>query len=226
MRVPHGRPERRGGAHPRPEIIGLDVAAPHEENWGKMVRSGHIYFPVYDEHLDNVLGIVSVREIWARMLADQPVDIEALLRRPFFVPGSIPVLRVLELFKNIGDAYRPRHRRARQHSGPGDLPGHPSIIGDISSTDEEVAESRVIQREIGSRLIDGMIGFVEFRERFSLGQLPGEEKGSFQTLGGFMMMQLECIPAPGDYVEWGGLQFEMVDMDGNRVDRVLVTPRE
>lgn len=210
---------------PRPEIIGLDVADPPEVNWGKMVESGHTYFPVYDEHLDSVLGIVSVRDIWARMLADQPVDIEALLRRPFFVPESIPVLKVLEMFKKSGthivlvtDEYGSIQGLVTFH----DI--LESIVGDIPSRNEEISESRVVRRENGSWLVDGTIAIDEFKERFSLGELPGEKKGFFQTLSGFMMMQLECIPAPGDHFEWEGLKFEVVDMDGNRVDKVLITP--
>jgi putative hemolysin len=212
---------------PRPEIIALDVADTHEENWSKMVRSGHTYFPVYNEQLDNILGIVTVRDIWARMLADQPVDIEALLRRPFFVPESIPVLKVLELFKKSGthivlvtDEYGSIQGLVTFH----DI--LESIVGEIPSTNEEVAESRIIQRENGSWLIDGTISIEEFKERFAIEHLPDEEGGYFQTLSGFMMMQLERIPVPGDHFVWGVLQFEVVDMDGKRVDKVLVTPRE
>ncbi|MDG6257803.1 MAG: hemolysin family protein [Methanomicrobiaceae archaeon] len=211
---------------PRPEIIGLDVAASYEENWSKIIESSHTYFPVYDENLDTVLGIVSVRDIWARMLSGQPVDIEALLRRSFFVPESIPVLRVLELFKKTGthivlvtDEFG---------SIQGVVTFHDileSIVGDIPSTNEEVAESRIIRRDSRSWLIDGTISIEEFKEQFSFDRLPGEGKGYFQTLSGFMMMQLESVPAPGDRFVWGGLQFEVVDMDGNRVDKVLVTRR-
>jgi putative hemolysin len=211
---------------PRPEIVGLNVADSYEENWSKMVESGHTYFPVYDEDLDTILGIISVRDIWARMLADQPVDIEGLLRRPFFVPESIPVLRVLELFKKSGthivlvtDEYG---------SIQGVVTFHDileSIVGDIPSTNEEVAGSRIIRRDSRSWLIDGAISIEEFKGQFSLTKLPGEGRGYFQTLSGFMMMQLESVPAPGDRFVWDGLQFEVVDMDGNRVDKVLVTQR-
>ncbi len=211
---------------PRPEIIALDVADTHEENWSKMVGSGHTYFPVYNEYLDNILGIVTVRDIWARMLADQAVDIEALLRKPFFVPESIPVLKVLELFKKSGthivlvtDEYGSIQGLVTFH----DI--LESIVGDIPSTNEEVAESRIIQRENGSWLIDGTTSIEEFKERFAIEHLPGEEEGYFRTLSGFMMMQLGCIPVPGDHFVWRLLRFEVVDMDGNRVDKVLVTTR-
>jgi putative hemolysin len=98
-----------------------------------------------------------------------------------------------------------------------------AIVGDIPSVDEEV-EPQAVQREDGSWLIDGMLPVDEFKEMFSLSSLPGEDRGDYQTLGGFVMMHMARVPSTADHFDWGGLHFEVMDMDGNRVDKVLVTP--
>jgi len=81
-----------------------------------------------------------------------------------------------------------------------------------------------VQREDGSWLQDGMLPVDEFKELFHLGRLPGEEQGVYQTLAGFVIMQLGRIPAVADHFQWGNWRIEVVDMDGNRVDKVLVQP--
>jgi putative hemolysin len=97
-----------------------------------------------------------------------------------------------------------------------------ALVGDIPSQSEEEAPGAV-QREDGSWLVDGMMAVDDFKDRFGLDELPEEERGEFQTLGGFVVMHVGRIPAPADHFEWGGLRFEVVDMDGNRVDKVLLS---
>jgi putative hemolysin len=98
-----------------------------------------------------------------------------------------------------------------------------ALVGDIPHIDE-LAEPQKIKREDGSWLIDGMMPLDDFKEVFDIDTLPEEDSGLYQTIGGFVVMHLERIPTAGDHFIWGGLRFEVVDMDDNRVDKLIVLP--
>ncbi|MDT8358293.1 MAG: hemolysin family protein, partial [Methanomicrobiaceae archaeon] len=209
---------------PRPTIVGIDLDDPVELNMARIAESEHALFPVFREDLDALVGVISVRDIWARMLSGEPVELESLVRSPFIVPESAPILKVLEIFRDSGahmvlvtDEYGSIQGLVTLH----DI--LESIVGEIPSTPEEREEIRFFQREDGSWLIDGLVGIAEFKEKFGIESLPGEEKGYYTTLGGFIIRQLERIPLTGDKFVWGDLRFEVVDMDKKRVDKVLVS---
>ncbi|KCZ72854.1 CBS domain-containing protein [Candidatus Methanoperedens nitroreducens] len=207
---------------PRTEIFWLDIDDSPEEIRQKIADSGHSRFPVCQDNLDNILGVVQVKDLLSHDMAGKPADLRTAMRRPLFVPESTHALRVLELFKQSGihialvvDEY-------------GSIQGLitlndilEEIVGEIPSI-EELAEPLAVQREDGSWLLDGMLPIVDFKDIFGVKKLPGE--GIYQTLGGFIMMQMGRIPSVSSHFEWGGLRFEVVDMDKNRVDRVLVMP--
>lgn len=209
---------------PRPDIVAVDVEDPVEVNWQKMVDSGHVYFPVYRDHLDNLLGVVSVRSLWARMIAGETPNLMTAIDPAFFVPESVPALSVLDEFKTSGA------RIALVTDEYGSIQGlvtihdiMESIVGGIPSP-EHPPEGPAIRRPDGSWLIDGMLPVDEFHDLLDVGTLPGEGRGYYQTLGGFVMMYLERTPEAGDRFVWNGFRFEVLDMDGHRVDKVLVTP--
>ncbi len=209
---------------PRPDIVALDVEDPPEENWQIMEESGHLYFPVYREHLDNLLGIASVRDLWARTISGEPPDLAKAIKPALFVPESVLALTVLEKFKTS------RARIALVTDEYGSVQGlvtihdiMESIVGDIPSA-EYPPEGAAVLREDGSWLLDGLLPIDEFHDLFGAETLPGEGRGYYQTLGGFVMMYLERTPNTGDWFTWNDLRFEVVDMDGHRVDKVLVTP--
>ncbi|MCK8517576.1 hemolysin family protein [Methanoculleus sp. 7T] len=209
---------------PRPDVVAVDLEDPPEENWQRMVESGHVYFPVYREHLDNLLGVVSVRNLWARMIAGEPPDLSKAIEPALFVPESVLALTVLEEFKTSGarvalitDEYGSIQGLVTVH----DI--MEAIVGGIPSV-EHPPEAMAVRREDGSWLIDGMLPIDEFHDLFEVGTLPGEDRGYYQTLGGFVMMYLERTPETGDRFTWNNLRFEVLDMDGYRVDKVLVTP--
>ncbi|KAF5060030.1 hemolysin family protein [Methanoculleus horonobensis] len=209
---------------PRPDIVAVDVEDPVEENWQKMVDSGHVYFPVYRDHLDSLLGTVSVRNLWARMITGEPPDLSNAIEPAFFVPESVPALSVLDEFKTSGA------RIALVTDEYGSIQGlvtihdiMESIVGGIPSS-EHPPEGPAVRRPDGSWLLDGMLPVDEFHDLLDVGALPGEGRGYYQTLGGFVMMYLERTPEAGDRFVWNGFRFEVLDMDGHRVDKVLVTP--
>ncbi len=209
---------------PRPDIIWLDLDDSAETNRQIMIDNAHGQFPVCQGELDNVLGIVQVNDLLARCLANQPFDLTAALQRPLYVPESTPGLRILELFKQSGthiaivvDEY-------------GVIQGLVTlndileeIVGDIPSVDE-LDEPQAVQRDDGSWLVDGMLSVEEFFELFEIPELPKEQRGNYHTMGGFVVTQLGRIPTATDHFEWQGMRFEVMDMDGNRVDKVLVVP--
>jgi putative hemolysin len=207
---------------PRPDIVWLDLEDTTEENRKKMLDSCHSRFPVCQGGLDNALGVMHVTDLLARTLSGQTLDLTIGLRQPVFVPESTRGLKILELFKQTGihlalvvDEY-------------GVIQGLVTlndimveIVGDVPSAGE-LEEPQAVQREDGSWLLDGMLPVEEFFEIFDIEEIPKEHRGSYQTLGGFVITHLGRIPSATDHFEWENLRFEVMDMDGNRVDKVLV----
>ncbi|MBW4636635.1 MAG: hemolysin family protein [Gloeocapsa sp. UFS-A4-WI-NPMV-4B04] len=211
---------------PRPDIVWLDLEDSAEENRTKMTDSAHSRFPVCQSGLDNVLGLIFVTDLLGRCLSGQQLDLTGSLRQPVFVPESTRGLKVLELFKQTGI------HMALVVDEYGVIQGLVTlndimveIVGDVPSIDE-LEEPQAVQRDDGSWLLDGMLPVDEFLEIFALTQLSGDHRGNYQTLGGFVITHLGRIPAAADHFEWEGMRFEVMDMDGNRVDKVLVVPSE
>jgi len=211
---------------PRPDIVWLDLEDSAEENRQKMIDSCHSRFPVCQGGLDNVLGMVHVIDLLGRCLSGQPLDLTVSLQQPVFVPESTRGLKILELFKQTGI------HMALVVDEYGVIQGLVTlndimveIVGDVPSADE-LEEPQVVQREDGSWLLDGMLPVDDFLELFEIKEMPGEHRGSYQTLGGFVITHLGRIPTAADYFEWQGMHFEVMDMDGNRVDKVLVVPMQ
>jgi len=209
---------------PRLEIVWLDLEDLAENNRHKMTHSAHSRFPVCQGGLDNVIGVVQVKDLLARSLAGEVIDLTAALQTPLFVPESMPALNVLELFKQSGT------HTALVVDEYGVVQGLvtlndilEAIVGDIPSVDE-LAEPQVVQREDGSWLLDGLLPVEDFFELFNIQALADEQRGNYQTLGGFVTTHLGRIPAAADHFEWRKLRFEVMDMDGNRVDKVLIMP--
>lgn len=209
---------------PRPEIVWLDLEDPPAINQRHIVESVHSRFPVAQGDLDNLQGIVQSKDLLARSLAGLPFDIEAVLHAPLFVPEGMPALRVLEMFRES------RIHIALVIDEFGGLVGLATIrdiieaiVGDFPHIGE-TGEPEAVQRDDGSWLMDGMLSVEEFMEIFALRSLPDEDRGLYQTLGGFVVTCLGRIPDAGDHFEWNGLRVEVVDMDGLRVDKVIVTP--
>jgi putative hemolysin len=211
---------------PRPDIVWLDLEDSAEENRQKIVDSGYSRYPVCQGGLDNVLGVIPVTDLLARSFSNQELDLTVGLRQPVFVPESTRGLKVLELFKEtithialVVDEYGVIQGLVTLN----DIMSE--IVGDVASNDDE-ENPQAVQREDGSWLLDGMLPVDEFLELFEMEELQFEERGSYQTLGGFVITHLGRIPAAADHFQWQGMRFEVMDMDGNRVDKVLVVPTE
>lgn len=202
---------------PRTEIIWLDITDKPDEIRNKIVESPYSRFPVCQDNLDTVLGIVKARDLLAPPgLSSEAFKLKDKLRPAFYVPETMFASRALEVFKEknaelmlVIDEF-------------GGLQGLltlndiiEEIVGDIES------EPQATQRQDGSWLLDGMLEMDNFKELFKLEKLPHEDE--YETLSGFVMTTLGRVPQAADHFEWNGLRFEVMDMDGRRVDKVLVT---
>jgi putative hemolysin len=208
----------------RSRIVFLNVADPDEVNWRKIVASGHSHFPVYEGTRDSVLGMVSVKALWANTAFGVPSRLRDQLTKPLFVPRTVAIVQLLESFKKTG-----KHL-ALVTDEYGSVEGIVSlidvmeaIVGDLPEPGDRRAPGAV-KREDGTWLVDGAMDIRDFKLRFELSALPGEADGNFETLGGFVLDRFGHIPSPGEYFEWVGWRFEVIDMDRNRVDKVLMVP--
>ncbi len=212
---------------PRTEIAWLDVNDPYDEVLRKVIATDHARYPVGEGDLDNVVGILQVRELLAQAVSCQTVNLREFLHPPIFLPGSTPAFLALEQLKQgqmhlalVMDEY-------------GGVLGLvtlfdvlESIVGEIPAGPGEANEPQVIRRPDGSLLLDGLLKVDELKEVLEIKELPEEERAGYQTLGGLVMSQLGAIPVSGQFFDWNGLRFEVVDMDQRRVDKVLVRPIE
>jgi putative hemolysin len=209
---------------PRPDIDWIDLDEPAGAIHDQIVGSHRTRFPVAQGELDNVLGILHTKDLLAHGFLCDPPDIRKLLRPPVFIPESTEVLQALEQFKQTGEHFALVTDEYGSVAGvisPTDI--LEAIVGDLPAKGEP-AELEAIQREDGTWLMGGALSIDEMVDKLELDNLPEEEEGSFQTVGGFVMVRLGEVPHAGDHFEWGGFRFEVVDMDGRRVDKVLVTP--
>ncbi len=202
---------------PRPEIVWLDLRDETEEIVRKIAESPYSRFPVCQGSLDNVLGIVKARDLLVPILTGEPIKLKQCLQPALFIPETAFASRALEVFKENG---RELMLIIDEFGGIQGLLTINDIIEEIFG-DIETPEPQATQRQDGSWLLDGMLGIDDFKDIFHLGALPNEN--DYETLGGFVMLQLGHIPDPADQFEWEGLRFEVVDMDGRRVDKILVT---
>jgi putative hemolysin len=208
---------------PRLDIVWLDIGAPYRQIQQKVVSTHYSRFPVCKGSLDDVVGIVKAKEILACSSENDSSTWKKLIKKPLLIPESRSALDTLESFK------RARIHMALVIDEYGSVEGLvttndilEAIVGDITSSGG--AEGYAVQREDGSWLLDGALSLEDLKEILPVGQLPGEERGLYQTLAGFIMTYLGRVPSDADSFEWRGLRFEVVDMDGKRIDKVLVTP--
>lgn len=208
----------------RNEIIALNLEDDARVNLKKMIDSGRSYFPAYEKDLDNIIGMVSVKDTLANIVEYDAVDIKKYIKKPLFVPETLRVLRLLEEFKESGvhialiaDEY-------------GNVQGVitrndilEAIVGDVRSLGEPVEMPQIVRREDGSWLIDGDTPTEKVKDALSIDSFPEEEDGYYYTIAGLIMFILQRIPNTGNHIEIKGVRYEVVDMDGNRIDKVLAT---
>ena len=210
---------------PRRKIVWLDVDDPPEAIAAKIAASPFSRYPVARGSLDNCLGFVRTRDLLDAALRSDALDLRACLRQPLIVPETTRAVAVMEKFRDAGI------HLAMVVDEYGGIEGLvtlndvlEAILGDMPMAGER-SEPPAVRRPDGSWLVDGTLPIAEAKGILAVARFPGEERGVYRTLGGFVMHQLGRVPTTGDRFQWGGLHFEVVDMDGHLVDKVLVSGR-
>ena len=213
---------------PSNRVVWLNLDDSDEVNWRKVVASGHTWFPVYRGSPDRPLGVVSVKRLWANLSLVGTASIKDLLTEPPTVPPNCTGTQLLEKFRNdkihialVSDEFG----RVRGVVSLNDV--LESVVGELPNEGSPIAQPKPVRRrEDGSWLVDAVVSLDDFREATGIiGRFPGEGSGRFTAISGFIMRTLGRIPAEGDRVEALGHIFEVVDMDGHRLDKILVMPK-
>jgi len=211
---------------PRMEVAWIDINAPPEEIWMHIVETPHSRIPVANGDLDNVLGYVQIRDLLGHSPDDPEFDLRDFVQEPIYVPENMAALKVLDNFQTSGV-----HLAVVVDEFGGitgmvtDYDILEAIVGEIPE-DSADTDSLAIQRDDGSWLFDGLIVIDQLEEILEISDILGEGRAAYQTLSGFVMSQLGRIPKTGAKFTFAGYEFEVVDMDGRRVDRVLVSQIE
>jgi len=208
---------------PRTDLEWIDIEDDQHTIISELMHSEYSRIPVGRGSLDDVLGMVNVKELIGIDLHSPNFHLTDFIREPMFVPENMQALKVFEQFRATGT------HQALVIDEYGGVQGMvtlydvlEAIVGEIP-LDAEDQEQEVVQRADGSYLLDGMLPIDEIKELLDFDELPDEGRAGYQTLSGFVMNQLGSIPRVGQTFTWDTYQFEVVDMDGRRVDKVLVT---
>lgn len=204
---------------PRSEVVSLDSELPWEENVKRIVNSGHTRFPVVKGGLRNVLGVISARRLLAKTIRGERPDLTSDLQPAVFVPENLTGLELLQQIRSSGtqllfviDEY-------------GETLGIVTLRDVLEAITGEfkarIGEAQwATQRDDGSWLLDGLIAIPDLKDRLNLRAVP---EGDYHTLAGMLLFLLGRVPKAGEKVEWESLRFEIVDMDGHRIDKVLAS---
>ena len=209
---------------PRTELDWIDLEAPVEESLKEIADSTYHYFPLVRGNPDNVVGVISSKALLDAYIRGSDIDLEKIAEPPLFVPESKPALSLLDDLKASESNFAVVLDEYGGFSGmitPYDLLNE--LVGDVTNIGEEPNdEDEVLVRDDGSWSFDGMIDIEEFKETIGVKELPDEARIGYQTLAGFILSQTGSIPAAGYSFDWTDFHFEIVDMDGLRIDRVFV----
>ena len=208
---------------PRSDLVYIDMQRAPEENIKLMIESEHSRFPVCDGGLDNLLGVIHTKQAFACLARGENPDFSQQVHPCVYVPETLTGMELLEQFRAssmhmafVIDEY-------------GALEGIvtlqdvlEAVTGEFTPNNAE--DSWAVQRHDGSWLLDGAIPIPEMKDRLTLKTTPEEDKGRYHTVAGMFMLLLGRVPNTSDRVLWDGWMFEVVDMDGKRIDKVLATP--
>ena len=208
---------------PRAEITWLDQDAPLEELVVLMAEHGHSRYPVCRDGLDDVVGVIEAQALLAPLSRGERPALAALMKPPVFVPETLSGMELLDHFRASGaelvfvvDEYGAVQGVITVRDVLEAITGEFNTAGD----DED---AWAVRRPDGSWLMDGLIPVPELKDRLELRELPEEDRGRYNTLAGMIMLLLGRLPRTADVVQWDVWRFEVVDLDGKRVDKVLVT---
>ncbi len=208
---------------PRMQMTWIDINETKENIWDYILKTRHARVPVADGDLDNLIGYIKIRDLLGNTPDDPDFNLYYYVKEPIYLPENMSALKALDNFQMGGV-----HLAFVVDEFGGiigmvtDYDILKTLVGEIPET-KTGTDNIAFQREDGSWLFDGLIVIDQLKDHLDLSEFPGEEKDIYQTLSGFVMSQLGRIPQTGAKFEYEGFEFEVVDMDGRRVDRVMVS---
>jgi putative hemolysin len=209
---------------PRTRITWLDATAPLEENLAAMRETPYSRYPVYRGSEQEILGVLEVKRVIGRVTGTAHADLFGELRDPLYVPATARALDLLEEFR---DAETPLALVVDEY---GEIEGLvtlndllAAVVGRTATPSTETLAHPIVQREDGSWLVDGSVGADDLRELLGLTELPNEQEHDFRTAAGLVVAHYGRIPQPGEHFTASGFRFEVVDLDGKRIDKLLIS---
>ena len=210
---------------PRAEIAWLDAESSVHDLMATVQEHGHSRYPVCRGGLDEVIGVLQVQRLVPALVRGDAVRLTEHLMAPVFVPETLSGMELLEHIRGAGselvfvvDEYGAVQGVITERDVL------EAITGEFS--DPAAEDAWAVRREDGSWLMDGLIPVPELKDRLELKALPEEDRGRYNTLAGMIILLLGRLPVTADVVEWDAWRFEVVDLDGRRIDKVLVTRLE
>jgi len=210
---------------PRPRIVWLDVSVPLANNLAVMRETPYSRYPVFRGNDKDVVGIFELKQL-TDLLGTPQVDLFRKLDKPLFVPATA---RGLDLIEEFRDAETTLALVVDEY---GDIAGLVTlndllgaVVGKAATPLVETGDSPIVRREDGSWLIDGALAVDDLRELLGGGELPRERDEEYHTAAGMLIAQFSRIPQAGEHFEWRNYRFEVVDLDGARIDKILIAPR-
>jgi len=211
---------------PRTQMLWLDLSDSLWENMRLIRETPQDIFPVGRDSLDDFCGVLYAKDLLNATLAHEVQDLSQFIRKPLFIPRSMETFRVLKQFRTTGI------HEAMVLDEYGGVIGFltmddilQEIIGE-SFTPHEEDTAQLTARDENSWLVDGLYDIDDFKARFSIDELPDEDHDHYQTMGGFLTSYFGYIPKAGERIDWQDLTFEVVDMDGARIDKIMITKKD
>ena len=210
---------------PAADVARIDLLRPHEHNLAVLRDSPHSQMPICKGDLQHVIGILESHDLLQAALAGKIDFAETPKTPPLFVPGTLTLIDLLRTFRSQRATFALVVNEFGQTEGIVTLDDLlRSVVGDMMPFSDDPDEALAVRRADGSWLLDGLIPVSEMKEKLELRDIPDEDFGNFHTLGGFVLTSLGRIPKKGEFFEYAGWRFEVVDVDQNRVDEVLASP--
>ena len=210
---------------PRTQMLWLDLEDSLAHNLKIIRENPDVLFPVGRENLDDFCGVLYTKDLLNAAIEQKPLELSKYIRKPMFVPRSMETFRVLEKFRETGV------HEAVVLDEYGGVIGFitlndilEEIIGDASANNEP-EPIQITPRTENSWYVDGLYSIDDFKEKFSIDELPDEDRAQYQTMGGFLTSYFGYIPKVAETCDWEDFTFEIVDMDRARIDKILITRR-
>ena len=210
---------------PAVDVAYHDLLRPHEHNLTVLRESPHSRLPICKGDLQHAVGLVESHDILQAALAGKIDFTDVPLTAPLFVPGSLTLIELLRTFRSQRNNFAFVVNEFGQTEGIVTLDDLlQTMVGDMMPLADDPNEALAVRRADGSWLLDGLIPVDEMKGKLAIPDIPAEDFGNFHTLGGFVLTALGRIPKKGEFFEYAGWRFEVVDVDHNRIDEVLATP--